>query len=133
MADIPQVSPYGSARALPSVQEMEQQIAAFKLLGILLPKEQRNQLKELEREHKRITGLVDSFYGLLGRRNWVFTGDLNLPEIEHIVDADDAESAEARLIGYYKEDGRIAFPLRRLHRFDAMRPRIDLLQKALAD
>lgn len=133
MTDNPAVSPYGSARDLPSVQEMEQQIAAFKLLGILLPKDQRNQLKELAREHKRITGLVDSFYGLLGRRNWVFTGDLNLPAIEHVVDTDEAETAEARLIDYYNQSGRIAFPLRRLHRFDAMRPRIDLLQKALAD
>lgn len=111
---------------------MEQQIAAFKLLGILLPQEQRNQLKELEREHRRITGLVDSFYGLLGRRNWVFTGDLNLPAIEHVVDTDDAGTAEARLISHYKEDERTAFPLRRLHRFDAIRPRIGLLQKALA-
>ncbi|WP_163544773.1 hypothetical protein [Occultella kanbiaonis] len=133
MTDKPVVSAYGSARDLPSVQEMEQQIAAFKLLGILLPKDQRNRLNELEREHRRITGLVDSFYGLLGRRNWVFTGDLNLPAIEHVVDADDAETAEARLIAYYKEDDRIAFPLRRLHRFDTMRPRIGLLQKALAD
>ncbi|MDR3070223.1 MAG: hypothetical protein LBU38_04355, partial [Propionibacteriaceae bacterium] len=127
------MSAYGSARDLPSVQEMEQQLAAFKLLGILLPKEQRNQVKELEREHRRITGLVDAFYDLLGTRNWVFTGDLNLPAIKHIVDADDADTAETRLISYYKEDGRIAFPLRRLHRFDAMRPRIGLLQKALTD
>ncbi|QIM15545.1 hypothetical protein G7067_02560 [Leucobacter insecticola] len=113
MADSPQVSPYGSARDLPSVQEMEQQLAAFKLFGILLPKEQRKQVKELEHEHRRITGLVDTFYALLGTRNWVFTGDLSLPAIEHVVDTDDAGAAEARLISYYKEDNRIAFPLRR--------------------
>ncbi len=65
MADDSQVSPYGSARDLPSVQEMEQQLAAFRLLDILLPKEQRRQVKELEREHKRITELVDKFYALL--------------------------------------------------------------------
>ncbi len=106
---------------------------AFKLFGILLPKEQRNQVKELEREHRRITGLVDTFYGLLGTRNWVFTSDLNLPAIEYVVDADDAGTAETRLISYYKEHGRIAFPLRRLYRFDAMRTRIGLLQKALTD
>jgi len=133
MSDSPKVSPYGSARDLPSVQEIERQLAVFKLLGILLPKEQRNQVKELEREHRRITGLVDKFYGILGKRNWVFTDDLNLPAIEHVVDTDDAGTAETRLISYYKEDSRIAFPLRRLHRFDAMRPRIGLLQKALTD
>lgn len=55
MTDKPVVSPYGSARDLPSIQEMERQIATLKLLRILLPKEQRNQLNELESEHKRIT------------------------------------------------------------------------------
>lgn len=133
MSSASPVSPYGSARDLPSVQEIERQITAFKLLGRLLPKDQRKQLKDLEREHRRITGLVDSFYGLLGARNWVFTGDLNLPTIERIVDAEDPDVAEARLIDYYKEDDRIAFPLGRLHRFEAMRPRFNLLKKALAD
>ncbi|MGV1005070.1 MAG: hypothetical protein ACOYEV_09970, partial [Candidatus Nanopelagicales bacterium] len=45
----------------------------------------------------------------------------------------DPATAEARLIDYYKSADRITFPLRRLHRFEAMRPRIDLLQKALTD
>lgn len=133
MSDRSQVSPYGSARDLPSVKEMEQQMAAFKLLGFLLPKDQRTQLKELERDYKHITGVVDGFYVLLGQRNWVFTGDLNLPALEHVVSAGDAATAETRLIDYYKTADRIAFPLRRLHRFDAMRPRMGLLQKALAD
>jgi hypothetical protein len=31
-----QVSPYGSARDLPSIKEMELQMAAFRLLGFLL-------------------------------------------------------------------------------------------------
>jgi len=34
---------------------MEQQIAALKLLGFLLPKDQRKQFKELAREQRRIT------------------------------------------------------------------------------
>jgi hypothetical protein len=133
MTDKPRVSPYGSARDLPSVREIEQQMAAFRLLGLLLPKDQRKQLKDLQREHRRITEIVDTFYDLLGKRNWVFTGDLNLPEIEKVIGTEDVATAEARLIEYYKTADRIAFPLRRLHRFDAMRPRIGLLQKALAD
>lgn len=133
MSDRPKVSPYGSARDLPSVKEMEQQIAAFKMLGFLLPSDQRTQLKELEREHKHITVVVDRFYELLGQRNWVFTGDLNLPALEHVVSAGDVATAEARLIDYYTTADRIVFPLRRLHRFDAMRARMELLQTALAD
>lgn len=108
-------------------------MAAFKVLGFLLPKDQRQQLKDLEREHKRITAIVDAFYALLGERNWVFTGDLNLPAMEYAVSAEDAVTAEKRLIEYYKTDERIEFPLRRLHRFDAMRPRIPLLHNAQRD
>ena len=133
MANSSQVSPYGSARDLPSVKEMERKMAAFRLLGSLLPKEQRKQLKDLQREHRRLTEIVDKFYTLLGERNWVFTGDLNLPAIEHVIDGEDPVAAEARLIDYYKSADRISFPLRRLYRFEAMCPRIDLLQKAYAD
>ncbi len=133
MTDTHRVRPYGSARDLPSVKEMEQQMAAFRVLGFLLPKDQRQQLKDLEREHKRITGIVDAFYGLLGERNWVFTGDLNLPAVEYVVSAEDPMTAEKRLIEYYKTTEWIEFPLRRLHRFDAMRSRIPLLQNALHD
>lgn len=133
MTDTHTVRPYGSAHDLPSVKQMEQQMAAFKLLGFLLPKDQRQQLKDLQREHQRITGIVDTFYRLLGERNWVFTDDLNLPALEHVINAEDPVTAETRLIEYYKTAERIAFPLRRLHRFDAMHPRIPLLQKALSD
>ena len=67
MASSSHVSPYGSARDLPSVKEMEQQMAAFRLLGFMLAKDQRKQLKDLQREHRRITETVDMFYSLLAR------------------------------------------------------------------
>lgn len=125
--------PYGSARDLPSFQQMGQQIAAFKLLGFLLSADQRKELQRLEREQRRIADLVDAFYALLGERNWVFTGDLNMPAIEQVVDTKDPEIAESRLIAYYQQEDRILFPLRRLHRFEAARFRIPLLRKALTD
>lgn len=131
MTDRPQVAPYGSARDLPSVREMEQQMAVFELFD--LSSDQRKQLEELKREHQRITETVDRFYGLLGDRNWVFTGDFNLTAITAVIETEDAGTAENRLIDYYKTDERIAIPLRRLYRFDAMRPRMELLQKALSD
>lgn len=127
------VGPYGSVRDLPSVQKLAQQLAAFKVLGILLPRDQRNKLAGLEQEYHRITDTVDSFYALLGPRNWVFTDDFNLAAIEHVIDTDDPSTAETRLLEYYKEEGRISFPMRRLQRFDAMRPRLQLLSKALDD
>ena len=112
---------------------MEKQITAFKLLGFLLSKEQRTELKGLQREHRRIVSIVDRFYDHLGERNWVFTGDLNLTAMEEVANAKDSETAELRLIAYYNSENRIEFPLGRLHRFDAMRPRIPLLRKALVD
>ena len=64
-------------------------MAAFRLLGFLLSKNQRKQLKDLQRAsaHHRDRGHVLS---LLGERNWVFTGDLNLSAIEHVIAAGDA-------------------------------------------
>lgn len=131
MAEKPQVTPYGSARDLPSVKEMEYQLALFDLFD--LPPDQRKQLRELKKEHQHITTTVDRFYGLLGDRSWVFTGDLNLGAIKSVIDTKDGGTAEMRLIDYYKTDDHIAFPLRRLFRFPAMRPRMELLQKAFAD
>ncbi len=133
MTSSPPEKPYGSASDLPSVKEMEKQITAFKLLGFLLSKEQRTELKGLQREHRRIVSIVDRFYDHLGERNWVFTGDLNLTAMEEVANAKDSETAELRLIAYYNSENRIEFPLGRLHRFDAMRPRIPLLRKALVD
>lgn len=133
MTDAPRVSPYGSARDLPSFKELEELITAFKSLGSLLSKTQRQELNDLENEHRRITTTVDTFYGLLGDRNWVFTGDLNIPAMEHVVRAESPVVAEERLIEYYKSSGRIEFSLNRLHRFNAMRPRVPMLLKALRD
>lgn len=60
-------------------------------------------------EHRRIIGIVDTFYGLLVNGIGCFTGDFNLPAIEHVVCAEDASIVEARLIEYYKTADRIAF------------------------
>lgn len=127
------ITPYGSATDLPSVIEMKQQITALSVLGFLVSKEQRAELKKLREEIRRITSIVDRFYELVGERNWVFTDDLNLSEMETITGAPDAATAEVLLVSYYESDRRIDFPLGRLHRFKAMQPRITLLQKALFD
>lgn len=133
MTTLQTAKPYGSARDLPSVKELEQQMKVFRLLGVLLPKKQQAELKELQREHRRIVTIVDRFYGLLGERNWIFTGDLNVDAMEGVVRTEDPNAAEALLLAYYKSDGRIEFPLGRLRHFEAMRLRMPLLEKALVD
>ncbi|MBI9001376.1 hypothetical protein M0E87_10585 [Corynebacterium sp. CCM 9185] len=133
MTDQPPMTPYGSARDLPSVMELEQQIQASRLLGFLLPRNQRKEIKRLHDEQRRITDTVDAFYALLGPRNWVFTGDLQLDDIQAAIATADPNEAEQRLVEYYQSDDRILFPLRQLNRFAEMRPRMPLLQKALID
>lgn len=125
--------PYGSARDLPSVRALEDQLQALRLLRGLVPAVQQRQLDDLERQLRRLTGLVERFYSLLGSRNWVFNDYLSLDSIEEIVDTDDTEVAEERLVSHYRDGARIDLWLLRLHRFEAMRPRMDLLRKALVD
>lgn len=127
------VSPYGSAGDLPSVKQIEQLIAGLKLFDSRLSRDQRKQINDLEQEHHRIVETVDRFYKLLGERNWVFTNDLDLTSVTQVIDAGNTELAEKRILDYYKTGDNIASPLNRLRRFDAMQPRIELLQKALAD
>lgn len=43
-------------------------MAAFRLLGFLLSKNQRKQLKDLQREHRRITEIVDKLVHLGGSK-----------------------------------------------------------------
>lgn len=133
MTDESNISPYGSAYDLPSVQEIAQQIADARKLRFLFPEENRQLIAQLEHRLQHFVETVDTFYVLLGERNWVFHDNLNLSAMEQLVAADQPEVAEKGLISYYQEDGRIKFLLRRLQRFVEMRPRIHLLQKALLD
>lgn len=133
MPDSSSVTPYGSAGDLPSVQEMEQQLASFESFSSLLPKDSREQLNDLAGKLRQITQTVDRFYELLGERNWVFTDNFNLPAIEQVISTSETTIAEARLIEYYKTANHIAFSILRLRRLDAMKPRIELLEKALDD
>lgn len=113
--------------------KLEQQIKAFMHFKCLMPKSMRQELERLKKEYRRIVDTVDAFYALLGPRNWVFTGDLNLEKMTEIVSDSDPESAELRLIEYYQTPELISSLLLRLYRFSEMQPRIPLLEKALDD
>lgn len=126
--------PYGSARDLPSIKEMEKQLAALRLLRFLVPKKSRSTLKELPEQIAHITTTVDDFYALLGPRHWVFHGDLSLDDMANLVrdHRDDTEGAERALIEWYQGD-RLPFMVRRLNGLPDMRARMDLLLLALDD
>lgn len=95
--------------------------------------ETRDRMNATEAQIHRLTTMVDDFYELLGPRNWVFSGDLSLGEVEKIIDTADPVVAEQRLIEYYKADRRISFQLILLNKLPGMKPRITLLERALAD
>ena len=125
--------PYGSARDLPSFRELERQLAGLKALNTLLRRGKRDEIRRLEQQLRQMTDTVDGFYALLGERNWIFTGDLNMPAMAQVIAVTDPGEAESRFVAYYQDENRIQFPLGRLHRFAAMRPRMPLLEKALRD
>lgn len=129
--------PYSSARDLPSFREMEQNIEGMKQLLTLAPAAEHDQLKRnlrrLRTDIEHLAHLVDAFYDKLGSRNWIFTSDLNLETVESIVAINDPTEAEEALVSYYQSDNNVKFGMKRLQRFEAMKPRMPLLQAALAD
>ncbi|WP_434593422.1 hypothetical protein [Brevibacterium sp. 1718] len=135
-ADTPQ-EPYSSARDLPTFREMEQNIRGMQELINVAPvvkqAELKRDLKDLSAESNRIALLVDAFYEKLGSRNWIFSSDLSLETVESIVEKDDTDDVEKALITYYRSDDHVKFWLKRLARFEAMKPRLPLLRSAFED
>lgn len=76
---------YGSARDLPSIKEMEQQLAALRFFSFLVPKNQRVEIKELPVTLAYITTTVDDFYSLLGSRHWVVHDDQSADDMANLV------------------------------------------------
>lgn len=127
--------PYGSARDLPKFREMQRQLKEMRRLRFLIPKEQRPQLENLSAELDHLADTVDSFYALLGPRNWIFHDDLNADAMADLarVHSDDPEAAEQVLIAWYQADDCLPNLVRRLHWHEALRARMPLLQFALDD
>lgn len=124
---------FGSADDLPTVQELRAQLGGFKLLKLVLSAKQKLELKKLETDLDDIVRVVDDFYELLGARNWVYHDDLNIPAIRKIIATGTPEGAELQLISYYQDRDAMKFPLLRLGRLPAIRPRLDLVRKAYED
>ncbi|MGX4711724.1 hypothetical protein [Rhodococcus ruber] len=125
--------PYGSVRDLPSFRMLEEQLALFRLVSGMLPTSERERLEALQDEVDHMVATVETFYSILGPRNWVYTDDLNISKLSEIVRLEDADKVEAALLAHYKEEQRLESQLLRLQRFDAMKPRMDMVRKALVD
>jgi hypothetical protein len=124
--------PYSSARDLPSIAEMLRLIEGGKLLTRVIARRVRPDLVQLERQVKELTDLVDRFYDVLGDRHWIFHEHLSIDEIREIVKLP-ADHAEQALIEIYKEREFLRSQIRMMRRFEAMRVRMHLVERALDD
>lgn len=124
-------TPYGSAKDLPSYQELSQQIQGGKLLTLFIARDQRKKLIEIEEQIERLTGVVDDFYDRLGSRNWIFHDMLSLDKVERLLaETADAESAEQRLIDVYRDQEATKWWIMRLRTHDGLRHRLHQIERA---
>ena len=124
-------SPYGSARDLPSYQEMARQIQGGKLLTRLIARNQRSGFLDVELQLNHLVTVVDRFYEWLGPRNWIFHESLNVSAVEAILDqTSTCEEAEQRFIELYRDKDNLAFWTRRLHVVEGLRERAHQIERA---
>ena len=119
---------------LPSVVELKQQVRALSTVSsILRNKETKEEMRKIKAKLDETLEIVERFYSILGKRNWVFSDALNLDRMKTILENDNADEAEKALISYFKEPGMLETQINRLHCFPDMRPRLPLLRKAEID
>ena len=124
-------SPYGSARDLPSYQEMARQIQGGKLLTRFIARNQRSGILEVEHQLNHLVAVVDRFYDRLGPRNWIFHESLNVSAVEAILDQTATrEEAEQRFIEIYRDDDNLTFWIHRLYSVDGLRERAHQIERA---
>ena len=124
-------SPYGSARDLPSYQEITSQIQGGKLLTRFVARDQRSKFLEIEHQLNNLVAVVDRFYDRLGPCNWIFHDSLNVSAVEAILDqTSNCEEAEQRLIEIYRDEDYLNFWTRRLCSIDGLRERAHLIERA---
>lgn len=124
-------TPYGSARDLPSYQELSRQIEGGKLLTLFIARDQRKKLIQLEKQVQRLVRIVDDFYDRLGSRNWIFHDMLSVDKVEQLLaETHDAASAEIRLIELYRDPEATRWWTMRLRAHEGLRPRLHQIERA---
>lgn len=73
-------------QGLSSVIGLKQKTKALRIANLFVrSKEVERQVKAIEDELTRITGIVERFYKTLGKRHWVFSDALSLDRVDKIV------------------------------------------------
>lgn len=128
----PSPAPYGSAADLPSIADMLEQIHGLKLLTRVVARRHRSSIVALEKQLREHVTAVDTFYELLGPRNWIFHDDLNLSFAKSLILLSE-EDAERALIDFYRDPDELRILVRRLGRFPELGVRAPLIERAEAD
>ena len=124
-------SPYGSARDLPTYQELDRQIQGLKLLTRFIARNQHSELLQLEHKLTHLVAVVERFYDRLGPRNWIFHDSVNISAVEAILEhTTTSEEAEQRFIEIYRDEDYLAFWSRRLYSVDGLRERAHQIERA---
>jgi hypothetical protein len=124
---------YQSALDLPSFRNLLQQIQGAKVLTRLVARDKRHDLIRLENEVRVMAERVDRFYGLLGRRHWIFHESLPTDAIDALLSLSPAE-AERALIALYADPERLGSFIRMIvFRFPAITARRPLIELARDD
>lgn len=127
---------YESISDLPTVIDLRAQLLGMKFFALLpgkIGRELRRTVSDTEKELNALVTLLDNFYKLLGNKNWIFNEGLPTEDIKAIIDTDDPEIAERRLIDWYLAEDNIGNLLRLIQRHEGIKVRMPLLQKALKD
>ena len=124
-------APYGSARDLPSYQELARQIQGGKLLARFIARNQRSGFLEIERQLDHLVAVVDRFYDRLSSRNWIFHELLPISNVEAILDQTATpEDAEQGLIGIYRDEEKLGLWTRPLRSIEGLRERSHQMERA---
>jgi hypothetical protein len=132
MAAVSPPDPYKSARDLPIVAEMLEQIRGGKLLTRFVARDQRASLEAVERQLDHLVATVDGFYDLLGDRHWIFHESLNTDLAKGLL-AKPADEAEQMLIAHYQDPETLRFMIQRLWHFPEMQARRQMIDRARED
>jgi hypothetical protein len=111
---------------------MLKQLGGMKTLTRFVARDQRSQLKAIERELNELVETVDRFYDLLGARHWIFHDSLNTDVVKRLL-ARPTDKAEQALIANYRDPDVLGFLIGRLRYFPEMRTRMRLVERARED
>lgn len=95
----------------------------------------RMKIGKARSEVDEIISIIDKFYDLLGKKNWVCFDSLFMDRerIERMISGVSSDEAERELISYLQEEKTLERMLVRLNYFPDMQSRLGLLQKAKND